>query len=109
MAWARQTDKGSGWLADPMHAVLYGTSVRVAGERDVLVEAVKDAAIGMYDRRIAVRTDERIRAVADFNALTEDEARRLGVRYDLDYMVTERPLDLPLAFASGTLKVYRIR
>ena len=109
MAWARQTDKGSGWLADPMHAVRYGTSVRVAGERDVLVEAVKDAAIGMYDRRIAVRTDERIRAVPDFDALTEEDARRLAARYDLDYMVTERPLDLPLAFTSGSLKVYRIR
>ena len=56
MAWARTTDSGSGWLADPLHAVVYGTSVRVAGERDVFVEAVKDAAIGMYDRDIAMRT-----------------------------------------------------
>jgi len=92
-----------------MHAVRYGTSVRVAGERDVLVEAVKDAAIGMYDRRIAVRTDERIRAVPDFDALTEEDARRLAVQYDLDYMITERPLDLPVVFTSGPLKVYRIR
>jgi hypothetical protein len=109
MAWARATDKRSGWLADPMHAVRYGTSVRVAGQRDVLVEAVKDAALGMYDRRIAFRTEERIRAVPHFDALTADEARRLGSRFDLDFMVTERTLDLPLAFSSGPLRVYRIR
>ena len=109
MAWARGTSKDSGWLADPLHAVRYGTSVRVAGERDVLVEAVKDAAIGMYDRRIAVRTDDRARAAANFDALTADEARRIGARYDLDFMVTEQPLDLPLVFSSGALKVYRLR
>jgi hypothetical protein len=109
MAFARSTDKSSGWLADPLHAVLYGTSVRVAGERDVLVESVKDAALGMYDRRIAVRTGERIRAVGEYNELTADEARRLGARYDLDYMITERDLDLPRAFTSGNLHVYRLR
>lgn len=108
MAWARGTPKDSGWLADPLHAVRYGTSVRVAGERDVLVEAVKDAAIGMYDRRIAVRTDDRVRAAANFEALTADEARRIGARYDLDFMVTAQPLDLPLVFSSGALKVYRL-
>ena len=109
MAFARTTDKGSGWLADPLHAVIYGTSVRVAGERDVLVETVKDTALGMYDRRIAVRTDERIRAVNDYDALTADAARRLGQRYDLDYMVTARSLELPLVFTSGDLRVYRLR
>jgi len=108
MAFARTTGKRSGWLADPMHAVRYGTSVRVAGERDVLVEAVKDAAIGMYDREVAVRTDERIRAVSDFDALTAADARALGARYDLDYMVTEQQLDLPVAFTSGPLRVYRL-
>jgi hypothetical protein len=109
MAFARSTDTSSGWLADPLHAVLYGTSVRVAGERDVLVESVKDAALGMYDRRIAVRTGERIRAVGEYNELTADEARRVGARYDLDYMITERDLDLPRVFTSGDLRVYRLR
>jgi hypothetical protein len=108
MAWARTTDKRSGWLADPLHAVLYGSSVRVAGERDVLVEAVKDAAIGMYDRRIAVRTDERTRAAAEFDRLTADRARHLGATYDLDFLVTEQALGLPLAFESGPLRVYRL-
>lgn len=109
MAWARTTEKTSGWLADPMHAVLYGTSVRVAGERDVFVEAVKDAALGMYDRGVAVRTDERLRAVPDFTGLTTGEARGIGATYDLDYLVTEAALDLPLAFESGPLRVYRLR
>lgn len=109
MAWARRTEKTSGWLADPMHAVLYGTSVRVAGERDVFLEAVKDAALGMYDRRIAVRTDERLRAVPDFSGLTAVSAREIGATYDLDYIVTEATLELPLAFESGLLRVYRLR
>jgi hypothetical protein len=73
------------------------------------VESVKDAALGMYDRQIAVRTDERIRAVGEYNELTADEARRLAARYDLDYMVTERSLALPLVFTSGDLRVYRLR
>ncbi len=48
MAWARGSRPGSGWLADPGHAARYGTSVRVAAERDVFVEAIKDGAVGMY-------------------------------------------------------------
>jgi hypothetical protein len=108
MAFARTTDKTSGWLAHPLHAILYGTSVRVAGERDVFVEAVKDAAIGMYDRAIAVRTEERLREVTTFDAITEAEARRLAAKYDLDYLVTETQLALPLAFQSGALRVYHL-
>lgn len=109
MGYARTTDKASGWLAHPLHAVLYGTSVRVAGERDVFVEAVKDAAIGMYDRRIAVRTDERLNAIADFDRLSEAEARRLAMTYDLDFLVTESALELPVTFQSGALRVYRLK
>jgi hypothetical protein len=102
MAWARETDTRSGWLADPGHAVLYGTSVRVAAGRDVLVEAVKDAAIGMYDRRVAIRTRDRIAAVGDFGALTADRAREIGSTYDLDYLIAEQELDLPWPFRVGS-------
>jgi hypothetical protein len=109
MAYARSTGKASGWLADPLHAVLYGTSLRVAGERDVFVEAVKDAAIGMYDRDIAVRTARRLEAIGDFKALTAADARRLAAEYDLDFLITERRLDLPPAFESGRLNIYRLR
>jgi hypothetical protein len=41
--------------------------------------------------------------------MTAGRARSLGERYGLDYLVTEQPLDLPLAFASGPLRVYRLR
>ncbi len=44
----------------PGHAVQYGTSLRVAAERDVFVEGIKDAAIGMYERDVAMRTRDRL-------------------------------------------------
>ena len=109
MEWARATDKASAWLADPLHAVRYGTSVRVAGERDVFVEAVKDTAIGMYDRPVAMRTRDRLEALGDFGSLTPARAREIADAYDLDYLVTEQRLDLPQAFGSGALRVYRLR
>ena len=109
MAWARDTDRGSGWLADPMHAILYGTSVRVAAHRDVFVEGVKDTALGIYDRAVAERTDRRLRELHDFSVLSTDKARRLGAEYGLDYLVTENPVDLPLAFESGAIRIYRLR
>ncbi len=77
MAWARATPPGSGWLADPGHAARYGTSVRVAAERDVFVEAIKDGAVGMYDRAVAMRTRERVEALGEFTTLTPERAREL--------------------------------
>ena len=109
MAWARTTDSGSGWLADPGHAIWYGTSVRVAAGRDVLVEAVKDAAIGMYDRGVAIRTRDRLAAVDDFRSLSTERALALAAAYDLDYLIADRAFDLPLAFQSGELRIYRLR
>lgn len=109
MAWARATDSATGWLADPLHAARYGTSVRVAGERDVFVEALKDSALGLYDRTVAMRTRDRLAALPDFNALSAARARELGAAYNLDFLVTGASLDLPVAFQSGSLRVYRIR
>jgi hypothetical protein len=73
------------------------------------VEAVKDAAIGMYDRSIAVRTEARLREIDAFTDMTAAAATRIGVEYDMDFLVTEARLDLPLAFESGALRVYRLR
>lgn len=109
MEWAKTTPKESHWLADPYHAILYGSSVRVAGERDVFVEAVKDAALGIYDRRIAERTAERRDELEGFAGMTPERARSLAADYQLDYMVTEHSQDLPLVFESGSLRVYRLR
>jgi hypothetical protein len=109
MAWARATPSGTGWLAHPAHAVKYGTSLRVAGERDVLVEAVKDVAIGMYERDVAIRTRDRLREVEEFDLMTSERARTLATRYGLDFLVTSQQLDLPVAYSSGPLRVYRLR
>jgi hypothetical protein len=109
MAWARASELSSGWLADPNHAARYGTSLRVAGERDVLVEAVKDSAIGLYDRGIALEVQRRLLAVGDFETMPAGRARSLAATYNLDYLVIDRPLELPLAFRSGSLFVYRLR
>ena len=109
MAWARTSDVGSGWLAHPQHAVRYGTSLRVAGQRDVFVEAIKDGAVGMYDRAVALRTHDRVQALGDFETLSAGRAQTLAREYDLDYLITEQPLDLPEAFRSGPLRVYRLR
>jgi hypothetical protein len=108
-AWARDTPKDSGWLADPMHAARYGTSLRMAAARDVFVEGTKDAAIGMYDRAIAFRTHDRLRELGDFPALSLEQIRALAERYGLTYLVTEQPQSLPLAFEAGAIRVYRIR
>jgi hypothetical protein len=107
--WALAGPRTAGWLAHPNHASMYGTSFRMSAGRDVLVEGVKDAAVGMYDRSIALRTRDRIRAVGNFDDLGPDRARQLAVEYDLEYMVTEQELELPLAFQSGALRVYRLR
>jgi hypothetical protein len=109
MAWARTTDRGSFWLADPLHAVKYGSSLRVAGERDVFVEGVKDTAIGMYDRGTAMRTRDRLAAVGVFDTLDPPRAGALAARYGLDYLVTDHELALPLAYESGPVHVYRLR
>jgi len=84
-------------------------SLRVAGERDVFVEGIKDAAIGMYDRRIAIRTRDRLAAIGDFGALSAERARTLAAAYDIDYLLAERPFDLPLAFQSGDVRIYELR
>ena len=109
MRWARTTPAESAWLAHPKHALLYGTSVRLAGHRDVMVEPVKDSALGMYDRAVAMRTRDRLRELHDFDRLTPERARALASEYDLRYLVTEQTLDLPPEFASGRLRVYDLR
>jgi hypothetical protein len=109
MAWARTTDPSSGWLADPIHAARYGSSIRAAAHRDVLLEQVKDRAIAMYDRTAALSVADRERALAALPWNTPDGARALARRYGLDYLIIDQELDLPLAHRSGTLFIYRLR
>jgi hypothetical protein len=109
MAFAATTDPASGWLADPIHAAKYGSSLRAAGHRDVLIEELKDRAIAMYDRSVALRINDRERALAVLRWDTPDGARGLARRFGLDYLVIDRELDLPLVHRSGTLYIYRLR
>jgi hypothetical protein len=95
-------------LADPGHAWRYGTSLRVSALRDVYLEDVKDGSIGMYTREIALRVAERRAALGDFAALTPEHALDLARRYDLDILLTERPLPLPEVHRQPPFFVYRI-
>ena len=109
MAWAQTTSPSSNWLADPLHAARYGSSLRAAGERDVLLEQIKDTAIAMYDRRIAMRVADRERALAVHPWDTPDGALALARMYGLDYLVVDRALPLVEAHRSGSLHIYRLR
>jgi hypothetical protein len=109
MAFARTTDPRSAWLADPIHAAKYGSSLRAAGHRDVLIEELKDRAMAMYDREVALQVADRLRAVREVPWDTPAGAHELARRYGLDYLVVERQLDLPLAHRSGSLFIYRLR
>jgi hypothetical protein len=107
--WAsRSTPVDAGFLADPQHSNRYGVSFRVAARRDVLVEAVKDTAIGIYSRDIALRVRDRVRAAGAFDQLALADIQRLARLYDMDYVITERTYPLPLVHAVGPLRAYRI-
>lgn len=108
MRWAQSTDVHSHWLADPNHAFLYGSSLRVSGRRDVFLDASKDPAVAIFDRTLAMQVAERARASADFSQLTADRARELARRYDLDYVITEARLSLPLAYRNARFNVYAL-
>jgi hypothetical protein len=108
MRWAQSTDVRSHWLADPDHAFLYGSSLRVGARRDLFLDASKDPAVALYDRAVAMRVAERSDALADFRTLTPERARELTRRYDLDYLITEAVLPLPLAYQNKRFKVYSL-
>lgn len=111
MAWIRTLPADSLVLAHPDHAWLYGTSVRVAASRDVVVESVKDSAISMYDRDVAMRTAERLSALGSYDTLTTPQALAAGKKYGASVVVTEaaHPLDLPLLHRNTTFNVYDLR
>ena len=96
-------------LANPGHAWMYGTSVRVSAGRDVLLEEVKDSAVAIYSREVALRVVERTAAIGDFDRLTASRARELAERYDLDYLVTTAPLELPVSYRNQQFIIYALR
>src|SRR5688572_23126968 len=109
MNWLRQQPAGVHVLADPAHGWKYDTSVRVAAARDVLLEDVKDSAIAIYSRDVAVRYLERTAAIGDFGQLDAARARQLAAKYDLDYLVTESDMDLPLAYRNAQFRIYTLK
>jgi hypothetical protein len=111
MTWIRTQPVNWLVLAHPDHAWLYGTSVRVAANRDVVVESVKDSAISMYDRDVAMRTTERLAALSAYDTLTAEQAIVIAGRYGANVVVTEttHPLDLPVLHRNATFAVYDLR
>ena len=109
MAWLARQPVDAHVLADPGHSWKYGTSVRVSAQRDVLLEEVKDSALAIYSRDVAARVVERTQAIGNFTALTADGARQLALRYDLDYLVTEADLALPVAYHNTQFRIYSLR
>lgn len=106
--WLAGTPTGSLVIADPGHAWRFGTSVRVGASRDVLLEEVKDTAMSMYSRRVAMHVLERIRAIGDFASLTDAQIAALASRYGASFLVDERPRTLPVAYRNGRFTVYRL-
>lgn len=108
MAWAATQPVGTHFLADPVHAARYGTSVRAASGRDVFLELIKDSALAIYSPEIARRVAERVEAIGHFNELTVDRIAVLAGQYEIDYLITEEQFDLPVANQAGPLKVYAL-
>ena len=96
-------------LADPDHDWRFGHSARITARRDVLVEGVKDAAIALYDRDVALRVQSRLEAIGDFAALDATSARALASRFDLDLLVIDRDMALEQLHREGRFRVYRLK
>ena len=108
MRWASAQPIGTHFLADPWHAGRYGTSVRAASGRDVYLEVIKDTGIAIYSSDIAHRVARRASDLGDFERLNAERARLLAGRYAIDFLITERRLDLPVANATGRFVVYEL-
>ena len=109
MRWIATQPKDVQVLADPGHAWKYGTSVRAAAARDVFLEEVKDSALAIYSRDVALRVLGRTGAIGDFGALTAERAEALARQYDIDYLVTEAEMpSLPLAYRNARFRVYAL-
>lgn len=109
MRWLSRQPVATHVLADPGHSWKYGTSVRVSATRDVFLEDVKDSAIAIYSRDVAHRVVERAAALGDFTAIAAERAQALAAKYDLNYLVTERRLDLHTAYENTQFRIYSLQ
>jgi hypothetical protein len=111
MTWLSRGPRDLHVLAHPGHALLYGSSVRVAAQRDVVLEDAKDTAVALYSRDIAMRVADRRTALGDdFDRLTAEQVSSLADRYGVDVLVTAgRELPFPVAYQNSTFRVYDLR
>jgi hypothetical protein len=98
-------------LADPGHAWKYGVSVRVAASRDTLLESVKDSALALYDRDVAMRVKDRTQATLEYDQITTARVLALDVRFQLDAVVVhvDHALNLPLLYRNDRFAIYDVR
>ncbi|MSO49344.1 MAG: hypothetical protein EXQ49_05495 [Acidobacteria bacterium] len=98
-------------LADPGHAWKYGISVRVGANRDTLIESVKDSAIAIYDRTIAMRVADRVFFTSEYDQMSTVRLRMLDEKYNLDVAVVTAgiALDLPLLYRNAEFAIYDVR
>jgi len=74
----------------------------------VFLEEVKDAAIAIYSRDVALRYLDRQREMPRFDQMSVGRARELALVYDLDYLVAEQDLPMPIAYMNHRFKVYTL-
>jgi hypothetical protein len=111
MTWLKRQPGQLNVLADPGHAWLYGSSVRLAASRDTVLEQIKDTALAMYDRDVAARVHERVEALSGFAGFSTPQLRDVGARFQADVVVVERTrlLDLPALYENARFRVYDLR
>lgn len=111
MSWLRTQPADWHVLADPDHAWKYGVSVRIAAERDTVLEGVKDSALALYSRDVAVRVAGRTRDLVDFPLITTTRARALAATYDVDVVIVEsgHQLDLPVLYRNDHFVIFDLR
>ena len=108
MSWASGQPVGTHFLAEPGHTGDYGASLRAASGRDVYLDGIKDIGIAIYSRDMAHDMARRVADLGRFQALHPQHARSLARRYDLDYLISEESIDLPLARRFGRFAVYAL-
>jgi hypothetical protein len=111
MQWLARQPGGINVLADPGHSLLYGSSVRVAAHRDVVLENIKDTSVALYSREVAMRVRERRANIgSDFAHLSTSRAGVLARTYDVDYLVTSGDaVSFAVAYRNETFRIYDLR
>ena len=111
MAWIRSQPGALHVFADPGHAWKYGVGVRQAAAKDTFLETVKDSAMAMYDRDVAIRVAERVAATGRFDEMSTDEIKALDATFGFDLFVAEadRPFVFPVLFRNSRFVIYDLR